>query len=100
MREELIHFLETCRDPRFVGNRKQDKWISWLDKLIIKHEDNKCTCDNEILVGYDCTSVDLSKFCDEIQEFSDMLEDKPKPYWDGWYEAMEWIRTHGNPFEK
>lgn len=29
-----------------------------------------------------------------------MLEDKPKPYWDGWFEAMEWIRTHGNPFEK
>ena len=31
-REELIHFLETCRDPRFVGNRKQDEWISWLEK--------------------------------------------------------------------
>ena len=49
---------------------------------------------------YDYKRVDLDKFDDRIQEFSDMLEDKPKPYWDGWYEAMEWIRTHGNPFEK
>lgn len=32
IREELIHFLETCQDPRFVGNRKQEEWISWLEK--------------------------------------------------------------------
>lgn len=32
IKEELIHFLETCRDPRFVGNRKQDEWIEWLEK--------------------------------------------------------------------
>lgn len=25
IREELIHFLETCQDTRFVGNRKRDK---------------------------------------------------------------------------
>lgn len=30
IREELINFLETCRDPRFVGSRKQDEWIEWL----------------------------------------------------------------------
>lgn len=31
IKEELIHFLETCQDPRFVGNRKQEKWIKWLE---------------------------------------------------------------------
>lgn len=30
--EELIHFLETCQDTRFVGNRKRDEWIEWLEK--------------------------------------------------------------------
>lgn len=32
IKEELIHFLKTCRDPRFVGSRKQDEWIEWLEK--------------------------------------------------------------------
>ena len=32
IREELIHFLETCQDSRFVGNRKRDEWIEWLEK--------------------------------------------------------------------
>jgi hypothetical protein len=50
--------------------------------------------------NYDYKRVNLNNFDDRIREFSDMLEDKPKPYWDGWYEAMEWVRTHGNPFEK
>lgn len=34
IKEELIHFLETCRDPRFVGNRKQNEWIDWIEKHI------------------------------------------------------------------
>lgn len=77
-----------------------------LKALNVDDKFDRCACENfdkeidEVLRGYDCTLVDLSKFCNEIQEFSDMLEDKPKPYWDGWYEAMEWVRTHGNPFEK
>ncbi len=49
---------------------------------------------------YDYTRVDLSKFDDRIQEFSDMLEDKPKSYWDGFYEAMDWVRINGNPFKE
>ena len=32
IREELIHFLETCQDSRFIGNRKQEEWINWLEK--------------------------------------------------------------------
>ena len=62
-----------------------DDVIAWLEK----HGDT-----------YDYTRVDLSKFDDRIQEFSDMLEDKPKSYWDGFYEAMDWIRINGNPFKE
>lgn len=43
IREELIHFLETCRDPRFVGSRKQDEWIEWLEKQkpVLSEDDEK-----------------------------------------------------------
>ena len=32
IREELIHFLETCQDTRLVANQKREEWIEWLEK--------------------------------------------------------------------
>lgn len=92
--EEIYKDLHTYymiqRDKFVLTDIKEiwdDKWSkakAWLEK----REDT-----------YDYKRVDLGRFDERIREFSDMLEDKPKPYWDGWYEAMDWIRVNGTPFE-
>ena len=41
IKEELIHFLETCRDTHLVGNRKRDEWIAWLEKQGERKSDSK-----------------------------------------------------------
>lgn len=45
---------------------------------------------------YNDARVDLSKFDDDIRDFGEgFCEDKPKPYWDGVYEALEVMRSWG-----
>jgi hypothetical protein len=81
------------------------EWVKEFKKLNPTNVDHNAECSEAIAWlekqgNYDYKRVNLNNFDARIREFSDMLEDKPKPYWDGWYEAMEWVRTHGNPFEK
>jgi hypothetical protein len=83
IRKEIISFITNTRNW-FPKEETKASWIAWLEKQ----------------GNYDYKRVNLSNFDARIREFSDMLEDKPKPYWDGWYEAMDYVLKNGNPFEK
>ena len=127
--EEIFPELKECEDERirkglidliykvyantnYITCVEHEKMLAWLEKQgelsemvdalteSLERANKQLEKQGEQKDGYDNTRVNLSNFCGEIRQFSDLLEDMPKPYWDGWYEALEWVRTHGSPFKE
>lgn len=89
IRKELVGAFTATADKReheIYGNGiTYGQVLDWLEKQKDAYQRGV----DDALGGYDPKSVDLSSFCNEIQEFSDMFEGKPKVYWDGWFEAED-----------